>query len=338
MLRTPLTVLLQRLLAGIPILVLLSLVVFVVLRALPSDPLGMMLPPSATRAEAQALSAALGLDKPLYVQFYIWLEKALGGDLGHSFLYQQSVVLLIAKALPVTLELVLVALCIALVISFPLALFAYSLYGKRWGVVPDTIVVVMQSIPAFLWGLLFIALFGVFFPVLPFSGQIGPDYHLPTITGFMLLDTLLLHNGPAFRDALAHMVLPACALALGFCPLVVRVLRSCLIEASREPYVMVARLRGVPARRILLRYIQKNALLPTITMIGVQFGFLFGSALLIEIIFSFPGIGSLMVSAVKSNDLPLIQGVTIVFGVLMVLINAVVDTLYVVLNPLLRDH
>ncbi|CAM5513363.1 ABC transporter permease [Eoetvoesiella caeni] len=338
MLRMPLTILLQRLLAGIPIVLLLSLVVFVVLRAIPSDPLAMMLPPSATRAEADALRAALGLDQPLYTQFYIWLEKALGGDLGRSYLFQQPVVGLILRALPVTLELVVVGLLLALIISFPLALFAFSQYGKRLGFVPDTIVVVMQSIPAFLWGLLFIALFGVFFPVLPFSGQVSPSLHLPVITGFMSVDTLLLHDTAAFRDALTHMVLPACALALGFCPLVVRVLRSSLIEASKEPFVLVARLRGVPRRRILLRYIQKNALLPTITMIGVQFGFLFGSALLIEIIFSFPGIGSLMVGAVKSNDLPLIQGVAIVFGVLMVLINAVVDALYVVLNPLLREH
>lgn len=337
MLRMPLTILLQRLLAGIPIVLLLSLIVFVVLRALPSDPLAMMMSPSATRAEADALRAALGLDQPLYVQFTIWLERALGGDLGRSYLFQEPVAGLIVKALPVTLELVVVGLCVALIISFPLALLGFSLYGKRLGFLPDTVVVIMQSIPAFLWGLLFIALFGVFFPVLPFSGQISPGIHLPTVTGFMLVDTLLLHDTVAFRDALTHMVLPATALALGFCPLVVRVLRSSLIEASKEPYVMVARLRGVPRRRILLRYIQKNALLPTITMIGVQFGFLFGSALLIEIIFSFPGIGSLMVGAVKSNDLPLIQGVAIVFGVLMVLINAVVDAGYVVLNPLLRE-
>lgn len=338
MARSPLMVLLQRLLAGIPIILLLSLVVFVVLRALPSDPLAMMLSPSATTSEVDALRASLGLDKPFYVQFYIWLERALQGDLGRSYIFQQPVITLILKALPVTLELVVVGLVIALIISFPLALVAFSLYGKRWGVVPDTIVVIMQSIPAFLWGLLFIALFGVFYPVLPFSGQLGPEFHLPTVTGFVLIDTLLVHNLAAFQNAAAHMVLPACALALGFCPLVVRVLRSCLIEASKEPFVMVARLRGVPARRILLRYIQKNAMLPTITMIGVQFGFLFGAALLIEIIFSFPGIGSLMVTAVKSNDLPLIQGVTIVFGVLMVLINATVDALYAVLNPMLRER
>jgi peptide/nickel transport system permease protein len=338
MLRSPLTVLLQRLVAGIPIVLLLSLVVFVVLRALPSDPLAMMLAPSATRAEADALRAALGLDQPLYMQFYIWLQHALGGDLGRSYLFQQPVTTLIVRALPVTLELAVVGLLVALVISFPLAMVAFLLYGKRLGFVPDTIVVIMQSIPAFLWGLLFIALFGVFLPVLPFSGQISPGYSLPFITGSILIDTLLQHDMAAFGDAVLHMILPACALALGFSPLVVRVLRSSLIEASKEPFVMVARLRGVSSRNILLRYIQKNALLPTLTMIGVQFGFLFGSALLIEIIFSLPGIGSLMVGAVKSNDLPLIQGVAIVFGVLMVLINAVVDTLYVVLNPLLREQ
>lgn len=337
MLRLALTVLLQRLLAGIPILFLLSLIVFLVLRALPTDPLAMMLPPSATSAEADILRSELGLDRSLLAQFWIWLAHALTGDLGRSYLLQQPVSLLIAHTLPVTLELVLTGLVIALLMSFPLALLAFVWNGRRLAIAPNTAVIIMQSIPAFLWGLLFIALFGVFLQVLPFSGQLSPDFQLQRATGFILMDTLLAGDIAAFRNALAHIVLPACSLALGFCPLVVRVLRSCLIEASKEPFVAVAHLRGVPARRILTRYIQKNALLPTITMIGVQFGFLFGSALLIEIIFSLPGIGNLMVNAVKNNDLPLIQGVTIIFGTLMVLINSVVDTLYIVLNPLLRD-
>jgi peptide/nickel transport system permease protein len=304
---------------------------------LPADPLALMLPPNATAAEAQALRAALGLDRSLTQQFWIWLTDAARGDLGQSYLLQQAIGTLIAQALPVTLELVLVALGIALAVSFPLAMLAFVLEGKPAAIVPNTLVAIMQSIPAFLWGLLFIVLFGVLLPVLPFSGQMGPEFQTARVTGFILIDTLLAGDLAAWRDALAHMVLPACALALGFCPLVVRVLRSCLIESSKEPFVMVARLRGVPARRVLKRYIQKNAMLPTLTMIGVQFGFLFGSALLIEIIFSLPGIGSLMVGAVKNNDLPLIQGVTVIFGVLMVLINAAVDTLYVVLNPILRE-
>jgi len=332
------TLLLQRLLAGVPILLLLSLIVFVVLRTLPSDPLAMMLPPSATLAEADALRRTLGLDRALPVQFWIWLERAAVGDFGHSWLLHQSVGTLIARALPVTLELVLVSLLMALPVSFALALAAFVLQGRWLALLPNLLVAVMQSIPAFLWGLLFIALFGVFFPVLPFSGRLSPHMQVADVTGFILVDALLARDMAAFRDAWSHMVLPACALALGFCPLVTRVLRTCLMEAAKEPFVMVARLRGVPARRILTRYIQKNALLPALTMTGVQFGFLFGSALLIELIFSIPGLGSLMVSAVKNNDLPLIQGAAIVFGVLMILINAVVEALYGVLNPLLKNR
>jgi len=333
----PVRLLAQRLLAGIPILLLLALVVFVALRILPSDPLAMMLPPSATLAEAETLRRALGLDRTLPVQFWIWLQHAISGDFGHSYLFQQPVGTLIRHALPVTLELVLVSLLIALPASFALALTAFCLHGKRLALLPNLLVAVMQSIPAFLWGLLFIAFFGVFLPILPFSGQISPHVQLERITGFILLDTLLAGDGAAFQDALAHMVLPALALALGFCPLVTRVLRSCLLEAAKEPFVLVARLRGVSARHILTRYIQKNALLPTLTMTGVQFGFLFGSALLIEIIFSLPGLGNLLVNAVKNNDLPLIQGAAIVFGVLMILINAAIEVLYGVLNPRLRE-
>jgi ABC-type dipeptide/oligopeptide/nickel transport system permease component len=329
-------IVLRRLLLAIPTLLLLSMVVFVVLRMLPVDPLAMLLPASATAADAAALRQQLGFDKPIPQQFLIWLWEAVNGNLGSSINFRQPVVQLMLAAVPATLELTLTGLLLALVISVPGGVLAFVLHQRRHEAAADLIVALMQSVPSFLWSLLLILAFGVFWPVLPFSGRVGDGVTLPDITGFALVDLLLVGRFEAWLSAVSHLLLPALALALGFAPLVIRVLRSSLIDAANEPYVEVARLRGLSETRILWRHMLKNASLPTITMIGVQFGFLFGGALLVEMIFGFPGVGNLMIQAVKGNDLPLIQGIALIFCVLMLVITVIVDVLYAVLNPRLR--
>lgn len=329
-------IMVRRLLVAIPTLLLLSLVVFVVLRMLPVDPLSMMLPASATAADAAALRQQLGMDKSIPVQFLIWLWEAVRGSLGNSINFRQPVTTLMLAAIPATMELAFSALALALLISVPGGVFAYVLYARKRETAADMAVTLLQSIPSFLWALLLIIVFGVLWPVLPFTGRVDQDVTLPGITGFALIDLLATGQFAAWLGALSHLFLPALALALSFAPLVIRVLRSGLIDAANEPYVEVGRLRGLSETRILWRHMLKNAALPTVTMIGVQFGFLFGGALLVEMIFGFPGVGNLMVQAVKGNDLPLIQGIALLFCVLTLGINAIVDVLYAVLNPRLR--
>ncbi|SAL43507.1 peptide/nickel transport system permease protein [Burkholderia sp. D7] len=336
MLRLISTVLSRRLIAAIPTLLMLSLIVFVVLRLIPADPLAMMLPPNATPADAALLRHQLGLDKPIPSQFLIWLVNALHGNLGASISFQQPVATLIGSTLPATLELCLTALVISLIISVPGGVFAYAVTDRRGELPVSFGVVLMQSVPSFLWALLLIALLGVYLPVLPFSGRVGDGIPMPHLTGFLLIDFLVKGEFSDWLSAVSHLVLPSLALAFGFAPLVIRVLRSSLLDQRNESYVGVARLRGVSESRILWRHMLKNAALPALTMIGVQFGFLFGGALLVEMIFSFPGVGNLMVQAVRNNDLVLIQGIAIVFCALMLVINAIVDTLYVIMNPRLR--
>jgi ABC-type dipeptide/oligopeptide/nickel transport system permease component len=336
MLRLISTVLSRRLIAAIPTLLMLSLIVFVVLRLIPADPLAMMLPPNATPADAALLRHQLGLDKPIPSQFLIWIVNALHGNLGASISFQQPVATLIGSTLPATLELCLAALVISLIISVPGGVFAYAVTDRRGELPVSFAVVLMQSVPSFLWALLLIALLGVYLPVLPFSGRVGDGIPMPHLTGFLLIDFLVKGQFSDWLSAASHLVLPSLALAFGFAPLVIRVLRSSLLDQRNESYVGVARLRGVSESRILWRHMLKNAALPALTMIGVQFGFLFGGALLVEMIFSFPGVGNLMVQAVRNNDLVLIQGIAIVFCALMLVINAIVDTLYVIMNPRLR--
>jgi len=315
---------------------LLSIVVFIVLRIIPSDPLAMMLPPSATQADIDFIRKELGLDGSIFQQYLVWLGNALQGDLGASIYFRTPVLELLKTALPPTLELVLVSLVMALAISIPGGVLLYKLERRKGEMLADFALVFLLSVPSFLWGIILIIVLGVIYPVLPFMGRIDPGFSVNSITGFLLIDTVLQGQWRAWLDAFQHLILPALALALSFSPIIVRVLRSSLLDTAAAQYVNVARLRGQSEWRVLVHHMLKNAALPTLTLIGVQFGFLFGGTLLIELIFSFPGIGNLMVQAIKNFDLPLIQGVALVFCLMVLVVNFCVDGLYAVLDPRLR--
>ncbi|ARQ02411.1 ABC transporter permease [Pseudorhodoplanes sinuspersici] len=327
----------RRFAGAIPTVLLLSIVVFFVLRALPADPLAMLLPPNATQADADAVRHALGLDRSIVVQYVIWLRDALHGNLGTSISFREPVTRLLANSLPATLELSFAGLALALIISIPGGLLLYGTRGTVIENILDVLVVCMLSIPAFLWAIFLMLGFGVMLGWLPFSGRVDSGIVMPAGgTGFLLIDYIITFQFGHWHNAFLHLILPASALALGFSPLVIRVLRSSLLEASDDHYVTVARQRGLTEQQIILKHMLRNSALPTITLIGAQFGFLFGGTLLVETIFSYPGIGNLMVQAVRNHDLPLIQGIALVFCVITLLINTVVDILYVVLNPKLR--
>lgn len=336
MIQTLVRKLLTRLGMAVPMVLLLSLLVFVVLRLLPADPLGMMLPPNATVEDVARLKAELGLDRSIPVQYAIWVQHAIVGNFGHSISFGEPVSRLIANSLPATLELSIVGLVLALIIAIPGGLLSYLSIGRPIGALADGLLVLLISIPAFLWAIFLMLIFGVLWPVLPFTGRFSSSIATDAPTGFVLVEFFMAGRFSEWADALSHLILPGLSLALGFSPLVIRVLRSSLIEAATEQYTHVARLRGVSEGSILLRHMLKNAALPTLTLIGVQFGFLFGGTLLIEMIFSFPGMGNLMVKAVRNHDLPLIQGIALVFCVVVLVINMVVEALYLLLNPKLR--
>jgi len=336
MFKALINVALKRFAGAIPTILLLSMVVFFVLRALPADPLVMLLPPNATQADADVVRHALGLDRSIAYQYMIWLRDALTGNLGSSISFREPVTRLIANALPATLELSFVGLALALIISIPGGLLLYGTRGTIIENVLDVLVVCMLSIPAFLWAIFLLLGFGVMLGWLPFAGRVDSGVVMPSGTGFLLIDYLVAFQWSSWQNALAHLVLPATALALGFSPLVIRVLRSSLLESSEDHYVTVARQRGLNERQIILAHMLRNSALPTITLIGAQFGFLFGGTLLIEVIYSYPGLGNLMVDAVRNADLPIIQAVGLTYCVVVLTINTVVDAAYVILNPKLR--
>jgi len=336
MLDSGLAILGRRLVLAVPTLVVVSLLVFVVLRLIPADPLAMSLPPNASAADVAAMRHAMGLDRSIPVQFAIWLGQIARGNLGTSIQFHQKVTELILAALPTTLELVASGLALGALLGMGFGLAMFQWRGTGAEQAADLGSTVVMSIPEFLWAILLILGVGVGLRWLPFIGRINPQMTIAPVTGFLLVDTLIAGNLPGFLSVLAHLALPALSLGLGLAPLIMRVLRSSLFDTYVEDYITLARLRGLSERRILIRHALKNAALPTVSLIGVQAGFMFGGTLLVEVIFTLPGIGNLMVQALHNHDLPLIQGIALVYCVIVLAINTVVEIAYLGLNPRLR--
>lgn len=326
----------RRILVAIPTLLLVSVLLFIILRLLPVDPAAMSLPPTATIEEVEQKRAEMGLDRPLPVQYAIWLGQTVRGDLGQSIQYRADVAKLIGDTLPATIELAVMAMIVASIIGIAGGLLMFHTRGGPAETVLEVGSVGLLSMPEFLWSLILMLLVGVTWGLLPFSGRVGPGVSPPDVTGFLLLDALITGRFAVLGDALLHMVLPVMALGIAASPAIMRVLRSSLLDSYQDDYIQQARLRGLTERRILLRHGLKNAILPTLSLMGVQFGFLFGGTLLVEIIYSFPGMGNLMVDAIRNADLPIIQAVGLTYCVMVLVISVAVDSLYLILNPKLR--
>ena len=326
----------SRLVVAVPILLIVSALLFAVLRTLPVDPAAMSLPPNATIEEVEAQRREMGLDKPLPQQYLIWLNGALHGDFGRSIALRRDAGALVAQTLPATIQLAAFAMAIAAILGLGGGLLLFHLRGTLLEPVADFVSILLLSIPEFLWGLILLFLFGVLLRWLPFTGQVAPGLPLPHVTGFLLLDALLVGRLDVFLSACQHLILPALALGLAFSPTIMRVLRSSLFDVYHEDYIAQARLRGLSEGKILIGHAFKNASLPTLTLAGVQFGILFSGTLLVEVIYSYPGMGNLMVDAVRNADLPLIQAIGLTYCIVVLFINTAVDSLYVVLNPKLR--
>lgn len=332
-----LSYILRRLLWAIPTLIGVAIVVFVLVRVVPGDPIAMMLPPGATADDVGRLRAMYGLDAPIAKQFVVWTGEVLRGDFGNSISLRDKVTSLVFGRLPATLELVIVAVTAACLFATLLAVSAVLFRGRWPELAIDGGTGLALAIPDFLWGLLFILVLGVLLPWFPISGRIDPTLDFNPVTGFYLVEALLRLRWDAFGSLVSHIALPALALALPLTAALTRVLKGSLIDAMNQDYVILARVKGYSRTRTLWRVALRNALIPTVTLTGVQFSFLIGGTVLIEHLFSYPGIGNLAIAAVTQRDLPLIQGLILTFAVLFILTNLLVDMTYGALNPRVRS-
>ncbi len=332
----PAAFVLKRLALAVPTLIGVAVIVFVLLRVVPGDPIAMMIPPGASEADIANLRRLYGLDAPIWQQFIRWAGEILQGEFGTSISMRRDVVELILGRLPATLELALAAIVLAVALGVALALVGTWGQGGPAEVLVDGFTGLTLAIPDFLWGLIFILLLGVAIPLLPISGRIDPRTGFEFATGFYLAESLVRGEWRIFGDIVAHLVLPAVALALPLVAAVARLLKSSLQGVLQEDYIAMAKARGMGRWRIILHQALQNAAIPTVTLGGVQFTFLIGGTVLIERIFSYPGIGNMAIGAVIQRDLPLIQGLVLTFAVIFIVVNLLVDMSYAALNPRLR--
>jgi peptide/nickel transport system permease protein len=327
----------RRLLLLIPILFGLTLLIFVFIHLLPGDPATTILGERATPENYARVRAALGLDRPLYEQYFSYMAGLLQGDLGRSFLTNRDVVTDFLLRFPATIELSLAAMLFAVTLGIPLGMLTAKRRGS-WIDQGGTVVALLGiSIPIFFLGLILKYLFAIEFPILPAEGRIDlAAARFPRVTNFMTIDSLLALNFEGFIDAVRHLVLPA--IALGTIPLAVimRITRASVVEVLSEDYVRTARAKGLRERLIDNRHVLRNALLPVMTVIGLQTGLLLGGAILTETIFAWPGVGRWMYDAVTTRDYAVIQSGVLLLALIFVLVNLLVDISYALLNPRIR--
>jgi peptide/nickel transport system permease protein len=331
----------DRIVRLVVVLVSITVASFLFMHAIPGDPVQIRLGEHASPIEIAQLTQSLGLDKPWYVQLAVYLGAVLRGDLGTSIADTQPVAAKLAAYFPATVELTLGAMLVAIVIGIPAGVFAAVRHRSAVDALTMSAVLLGVSIPVFWLGWMLVYAFAVLpshvgLDLFPISGRISLTYYVPARTHLVVLDALLAGNVRAALDALWHLVLPA--LTLGTIPLaiVAKITRSGMLEVLASDYIRTARAKGLDARTVVLKHALRNALVPIITILGLQTGLLLGGAVLTESIFAWPGVGRLAFDAISNRDMPLINGCMLLFATVFVVVNAAVDVLYAAVNPRIR--
>jgi dipeptide transport system permease protein len=287
-------------------------------------------------ARHEQLRKEFGFDRPILVQYGIYIARVLQGDLGKSMVTQESVLTEFRALFPATIELALCAILFALVIGIPAGILAAVRRNSIFDHGVMGVSLTGYSMPIFWWGLILILLFSVQLDLTPVSGRIGILYYIEPTTGFLLIDTLLSGEEGAFTSAVQHLILPT--VVLGTVPLAViaRMTRSAMLEVLGEDYIRTARAKGLSTWRVIALHALRNALIPVVTVIGLQVGVLFTGAILTETIFSWPGVGKWLIEAIFRRDYPILQGGTLLLGTVVMSVNLLVDLTYGLINPRIR--
>jgi dipeptide transport system permease protein len=316
-----------------------TLLAFFLIRLVPGDPIETLAGERGIDAARHAkLLHEYGLDQPLLTQYGIYIGKVLHGDLGKSIITQTPVAQEFLSLFPATVELALCAMVFALLIGIPAGVLA-AVKRNSWldhGLMGASLT--GYSMPIFWWGLLLILLFSVQLGWTPVSGRIAVAYFIEPRTGFLLIDTALSDEAGAFRSALSHLILPTIVLGTNPLAVIARMTRSAMLEVMGEDYIRTARAKGLSAYRVLGIHAMRNAMVPVVTVIGLQIGVLFTGAILTETIFSWPGVGKWLIEAIARRDYPVLQGGMLLLGLIVMSVNVLVDLSYGLINPRIRAH
>jgi len=327
---------LKRLAMALATLAGVAVVVFLLLRVVPGDPISMMISPGASEADIAALRVHYGLDGSLLKQFGIWVASAVHGDFGVSISLHRDVLQLLGERLPATLELAIASLEFAVIVGGLVAVVGAMARRTALESVIDAVNGLFLAVPDFVWALALVLAFGVVLPILPLTGRLDPSVSSGMITPFYWAESLLRLRFDVFADLTLHLTMPVLALGLPLAAVIARVLKGALNEAMAQDYILLAKLKGMSRLRLVLQEALRNAIGPTLALTGVQFTFLIGGTVIVERIFAYPGIGNMAIDAVINRDLPLIQGLVLVFAVIFIAINIAVDLLVALFNPKLR--
>lgn len=327
---------LHRLVWFVPTLLGLLVVTFVISRVVPADPVALVAGETATPAQVEALRHDLGFDRPLPVQFVDYLARLARGDMGVSLFTRRPILDDLAHRLPATIELTVVAMLIAVLIGMLTGILAALRRGTWIDTATRTIGTVSFSLPWFALGVLGIVVFGVWLRWLPVIGRLpnALDYH--PLTNFVLLDAILQDRPELIWPWIEHLILPATTLALSMAGFITRIVRASVLEVLGDDFVRTARMKGLSPAAILRRHVLRNSSLPIVTVLGLQFGSLLGGSVITETVFSYPGVGNLLVNGILQRDYPIVQGAALAIALLFTLVNVVVDLLYLALDPRLR--
>jgi dipeptide transport system permease protein len=330
---------LTKLIYLVPTFIGITIVAFGFVRILPGDPVLLMAGERGLTPERHAeLAAQLGFDQPLWMQYLDFLGRLLQGDLGSSLVTKKPVLTEFFALFPATLELATVAIILATLIGVPVRVLAAIKRGSFFDQASMTVALVGFSMPIFWWGLLLIIFFSGTLQWTPVSGRISLMYYFDSVTGFMLIDSLLSGQEGAFRSAVSHLILPSIVLATIPLAVIARQTRSAMLEVMGEDYVRTARAKGLPSRRVVMVHALRNAMIPVITTIGLQVGVLMAGAILTETIFSWPGIGKWMIDSIARRDYPVVQSGLLLIAALVMFVNLLVDLTYGLINPRIRHR
>jgi len=323
----------RRILILIPTLLGVSILVFLMLHLTPGDPAELLLGERATDEALHQIREHLGLNEPLYVQYGMFLKRLMKGDLGETIWTRQKVWIEVKQRFPATIELAVAALFLACLFGITLGIISATKQYSVFDYVSMLGALTGVSMPIFWLGLVFMLIFSVNLGWLPLSARLSIDVDLQVITNIYTLDALLTRNWEALRDAVWHLIMPAVTLSTIPMAIIARMTRSAMLEVLRQDYIKTAKAKGLSQFKVVFKHGLRNALIPVVTTIGLQFGVTLGGAILTESIFAWPGVGKWMFDAVTQRDYMVIQGGTLFIAALFILINLCVDILYAIINP-----
>jgi len=326
----------RRIIGAVPVLLGISFLVFLLMHLAPGDPVMLLLGDDATPGEVARVRHEWGLDQPLLLQYWQFVSRAVIGDFGRSLKFGEPVIKLVFERLPATVELASMSLLVAILISIPIGTYSAIKRDTLFDHAGTGVALIGVSLPNFWLGIMLIYFLGGQWNLLPVAGRIEYGIEIKPITKLFLVDSLLTANFAGFWSAVQHLLMPAVTLGTALAAIVTRITRSSVLEVMRQDYVTTARAKGLSEGVVIRRHILRNAMITVVTILGLQLGALLNGSVITETVFSYPGIGDLLIQSISVRDYKLTQVLILFFGVIYFVVNLLVDMLYTLIDPRIK--